>query len=112
MRYRAAGGNDAAVFLGGGILVLAAWLSATTAGYLMGALIADPRTIALDLVLPIFFSAMLIPLWRGRRRAIAWGIAGAVALATEHLVSGWWFVITGALAGSIAEGFAEDAADA
>jgi predicted branched-subunit amino acid permease len=111
MRYRAEGGNDAGVFLGGALLVWVGWLSATMVGYLAGALVADPRAIALDLVLPIFFSAMLIPLWRGRRRAIAWGIAGAVALATEHLVSGWWFVITGALAGSIAEGF-EEADDA
>lgn len=108
MRYRAEGGNDAGVFLGGALVVWAAWLTSTTAGWLMGALVADPRAIALDLVLPIFFSAMLVPLWRGRRRALAWGIAGAVALATQHLVSGWWFVITGALAGSIAEGFAED----
>jgi len=53
-----------------------------------------------------------VPLWGGRRRAIAWGIAAAVALATEHLVSGWWFVITGALAGAVAEAFVEDAADA
>jgi predicted branched-subunit amino acid permease len=112
MRYRAEGGNDAGVFLGGALAVWVAWLSATMVGYLAGALVADPRRIALDLVLPIFFSAMLVPLWHGRRRAIAWGIAGAVALATEHLVAGWWFVITGALAGSIAEGFAEDAADA
>jgi predicted branched-subunit amino acid permease len=112
MRYRAEGGNDAGVFLGGALAVWVAWLFATMVGYLAGALVADPRAIALDLVLPIFFSAMLVPLWRGRRRAIAWGIAGAVALATEHLVSGWWFVITGALAGSIAEGFVEDAADA
>jgi predicted branched-subunit amino acid permease len=112
MRYRAEGGNDAAVFLGGGILVWAAWIAATTSGYLMGSLVADPRAIALDLVMPIFFSTMLVPLWRGRRRAVAWGIAGAVALATGYLVSGWWFVITGALAGSIAEGFVEDAADA
>jgi branched chain amino acid efflux pump len=111
MRYRAEGGNDAAVFLGGALAVWVAWIGSTTAGYLMGALVADPRKIALDLVMPIFFSAMLVPLWRGGRRAVAWGIAGAVALATEHLVPGWWFVITGALAGSVAEGFAEDAAD-
>jgi predicted branched-subunit amino acid permease len=110
MRYRAEGGNDAAVFLGGGMLVWAAWLSATTSGWLMGALVADPRRIALDLVMPIFFSTMLVPLWRGRPRAFAWGIAGGVALATEYLVPGWWFVITGALAGSIAEGFAPDRA--
>ena len=107
MRYRAEGGNDAAFFLGGALAVWVAWMSATMAGYLMGALVADPRAIALDLVLPIFFAAMVVPLWGGRRRAVAWGIAGAVALATEHLVSGWWFVITGALAGSIAEGFAD-----
>jgi predicted branched-subunit amino acid permease len=108
MRYRAEGGNDAAVFLGGSLLIWATWLSATTAGYLVGALVSDPRRIGLDLVMPIFFAAMLIPLWRGRRRAFAWGVAGAVALATEHLVSGWWFVVTGALAGSLAEGFADD----
>lgn len=112
MRYRAEGGRDAAVFLGGGLFVWAAWMAATTAGWQLGALVTDPRRIALDLVLPIFFSTMLIPLWGGRRRAVAWGIAGAVALATESLVPGWWFVIAGALAGSIAEGFAGEAADA
>ena len=112
MRYRAEGGNDAGVFLGGALVVWVGWMSATLVGYLAGALVADPRAIALDLVLPIFFAAMLVPLWGGRRRAIAWGIAGAVALATEHLVSGWWFVITGALAGAVAEGFVADADDA
>jgi predicted branched-subunit amino acid permease len=108
MRYRAEGGNDAAVFLGASLLVWAAWMAATTAGYLMGALVSDPRRIGLDLVMPIFFAAMLVPLWRGGRRVFAWGVAGAVALATEHLVSGWWFVVTGAIAGSLAVGFADE----
>jgi predicted branched-subunit amino acid permease len=112
MRYRAKGGNDAGVFLGGALVVWVAWLAATAAGYLAGALVADPRKIALDLVLPIFFAAMLVPLWRGGRRAVAWGIAGAAALATEHLVSGWWFVMAGALAGSLAEALLEEARDA
>jgi predicted branched-subunit amino acid permease len=112
MRYRGEGGNDAAAFLGGALVVLVAWISATMGGYLAGALVTDPRRIALDLVLPIFFAAMVVPLWRGRRRAIAWGIAGMVALATEYLVSGWWFVITGAIAGSLFEGFVEEEADA
>ena len=111
MRYRAKGGNDAGVFLGGALVVWVAWLTATTVGYMAGALIADPRRIALDLVLPIFFAAMLVPLWNGHRRAVAWGIAGAVALATERLVPGWWFVIVGALAGSLAEAFLEEARD-
>ncbi len=112
MRYRAEGGNDAAAFVGGAIVVLVAWIAATVVGFELGALAADPRKLALDLVLPIFFAAMVVPLWRGRRRAIAWGIAGAVALATQYLVGGWWFIIAGAIAGSIAEGFAAEAGDA
>jgi predicted branched-subunit amino acid permease len=55
--------------------------------------------------------------WRSRcgaagRRTVAWIVAGVVALATEHVVSGWWFVIAGALAGAIIEAFRGDRADA
>jgi predicted branched-subunit amino acid permease len=111
MRYRADGGNDAGVFLGGALAVLAAWIGASTAGYLMGALVSDPRAIALDLVMPIFFCAMVVPFWRRGRRTMAWIVAGAVALATERLVPGWWFVIAGGLAGALTEAFG-NAADA
>jgi predicted branched-subunit amino acid permease len=114
MRYRAEGGNDAGVFLGGGVVIFALWLAATSAGYLLGALISDPRAVGLDLVMPIFFAAMLIPLWqnapRRAKRAVGWIVAGVVALAFERLFHGWWFIIAGAVAGAIAEGFAEDAA--
>jgi len=109
MHYRAKGGNDAAVFVGAAAVVLIAWIAATMVGYAAGGFVADPRKYALDLVLPIFFAAMLVPLLRGRRRAIAWGVAGAVALATQYLVPGWWFIIVGAIAGSVAEGFAGEA---
>ena len=109
MRYRAEGGNDAAVFLGGALAVLVAWLGAATAGYLMGALVTNPRAIALDLVMPIFFCAMAVPFWRRGRRTVAWVVAGAVALATERILPGWWFVIAGGLAGALVEGFAGDA---
>ncbi len=109
MRYRAVGGNDAAVLLGGSLLFFASWNAAATAGYLLGTQIANPRAIGLDLVMPIFFAVMLIPLWQGRRRGIAWLIAGAVALLVERFVAGWWFIIAGALAGAFAEGLSDDA---
>jgi predicted branched-subunit amino acid permease len=112
MRYRVQGGNDAAVFLGGALAVLVAWIGASTAGYFVGALVADPRAIALDLVMPVFFCAMAVPLWRRGHRTVAWIVAGVVALATEHVVSGWWFVIAGALAGAIVEAFVGGRADA
>jgi predicted branched-subunit amino acid permease len=83
-------------------------MAATTAGYLLGALVPDPRAVALDLVMPIFFAAMLVPLWRGATRAIPWVVAGAVALAAYYLVGGWWYVIAGALAGSVVGGFVDE----
>ncbi len=86
-----------------------AWMGAITAGYLAGALIADPRRYGIDLVMPIFFAAMLIPLWRGARRSIAWVVAGAVALIVQQLIGGWWFIVAGAIAGSVAGGFVDDA---
>lgn len=108
MRYRAQGGNDAAIVLGGGLFIWALWLIFTSCGYLLGALVSDPRKIGLDLVMPIFFAAMLIPLWRGRRRAIGWLVAGGVALAVEHVMHGWWFIVAGALAGALVEGFSDE----
>jgi predicted branched-subunit amino acid permease len=108
MRYRADGGADAGIILGGGLFFYFFWAVATSAGYLAGTFVPDPRAIALDLVMPIFFAAMLVPLWRGARRAIAWAIAGIVALFFHYFVDGWWYVIAGSLAGVLAAGFIDD----
>jgi predicted branched-subunit amino acid permease len=59
-------------------------------------------------VLVIFFAAMLVPLWRGARRAIGWVIGGAVALVASYIVPGWWFIVVGALTGSIVGAFSDD----
>ena len=108
MRYRAQGGSDASVFVGSGLIMWVLWVASTVLGYWLGVLVADPRRFGFDLILPIFFAAMLVPLWRGARRAAAWAIAGAVALVTAWLVPGWWFIVVGALAGSIAAGFIDE----
>lgn len=112
MRYRAEGGNDAAMYLANGVVLFVVWMVATTAGYLLGALVADPRLFGIDLVMPIFFAIMLIPLWRGGRsklrRGIGWLVAGCVAFAFQRLVPGWWFIIAGGISGALAEGFADE----
>lgn len=102
MRYHAEGGRDLGVLSGAGIVIWVAWVAATLPGYLAGALVPDTRVLALDLVMPIFFSAMLVPLWRGfRAAALPWGIAALVALATQALVPGYAFIVVGALAGAV-----------
>jgi predicted branched-subunit amino acid permease len=108
MRYRSNGGLDAGVFLGSSVLLAIAWISATSLGHIGGALIADPRRYGIDLVMPIFFAAMLVPLWRGARPAVAWVVAGAVAVTVQQLAGGWWFIVAGALAGSVVGGYLDD----
>ena len=94
---------------------------ATLAAYLIGSLsfavivsramgLADPRRYGIDLVMPIFFAAMIVPLWRGSRGLVPWVVAGCVALLTAKLVDGYAFIITGSLAGAVTGAFRDDAA--
>ncbi|WP_439496987.1 AzlC family ABC transporter permease [Bosea sp. (in: a-proteobacteria)] len=109
-RYHAEGGRDLGVLVGAGFVLWLVWIVATVPGYLLGALVADPRQYGIDLVMPIFFAAMIVPLWRGRRAALPWIIAGIVALVTAKLVDGYAFIIVGALSGAVAGAFIDDAA--
>jgi branched chain amino acid efflux pump len=108
VRYRAEGGSDASVLLGAGLVLWLLWVPTSALGYLLGALITEPARFGLDLIMPIFFVAMLVPLWRGPRRAIPWAVAGAVALLVQFLVPGFWFIIAGALAGAVCGGFIDE----
>lgn len=101
-RYHAEGGRDVSVYFGAAGAIMTAWLAATWAGYVLGGLIVDPDRYGLDLVMPVFFAAMLVPLWTGKRRAYGWAVAGVVAVAVQHLIGGWWFIIAGSLAGAFA----------
>ena len=108
MRYRADGGSDASVLLGSGFTLWLPWVASSALGFLLGALIAEPARYGIDLIMPIFFVAMLVPLWRGPRRAIPWAVAGLVALLVQYLVPGFWFIIAGALAGAVSGGFIDE----
>jgi predicted branched-subunit amino acid permease len=108
-RYHAEGGRDLAVLFGAGIVIWVSWVAATVPGYLVGALVPDMRLLALDLVMPIFFSAMLVPLWRGfRTTALPCGVAALVALVTQAFVPGYAFIVVGALAGALTGALAHE----
>ena len=110
MRYRAQGGDDAAFFAGSGLMIWLVWVLAAAPGYWIGSSIGDPHRFGLDLVMPLFFSAMLVSLWRGARPAYAWLVGAGVAVAGDHWLGGWWYVLFGALAGSVTAGFVDDRA--
>lgn len=101
-RYREEGGRDLGILFGAGMMSWIAWVGTTIPGYLAGSLVAEPRRYALDLVMPVFFAAMAVPLWRGfLASALPWGAAGLVALAVQALVPGYTFIVAGALAGAL-----------
>ncbi len=100
-RYHADGGRDLGVLIGAGFALWVLWVAFTIPGHMAGALVSDPKRLALDLVMPIFFAALLVPLWRGRRAAVPWVVAGAVALAASKLLPGHLFIIAGAIAGML-----------
>lgn len=108
MRYRADGGRDVAVYFGAAVAVMTGWLASTGVGYFAGGFISNPARYGFDLVMPAFFAAMLVPLWAGPRRAGGWIIGGVVAVAVEHLVAGWWFIVAGAIAGAVAGGYLDE----
>jgi 4-azaleucine resistance transporter AzlC len=107
-RYYRAGGRDPAFVLGSCAVTWLTWVSSTAPGYLLGASLGDPHRFGLDLVMPAFFVAMMVSLWQGPRRAIAWVVGSVVAIATAQLFGGFWYVVAGALAGSITGGFIDD----
>jgi predicted branched-subunit amino acid permease len=100
-RYHEGGGRDVGVLIGSGLTLWVLWVAVTVPGYLAGALVADPKRYALDLVMPVFFAIMLVPMWKGARPALPWVVAGLVALAVARLVPGYAFIMAGALAGAL-----------
>ncbi|NIX78094.1 AzlC family ABC transporter permease [Microvirga terricola] len=101
-RYHSDGGRDVGILLGSGLTLWAVWFVATFIGFFAGALVPEPTRFGLDLVMPIFFGAMLVPLWKGPRPALPWLVAGAVSLVFHALVPGYLFILAGALAGVVA----------
>ncbi|MET0221388.1 MAG: AzlC family ABC transporter permease [Tardiphaga sp.] len=110
MRYREHGGADATFYIAGGVVLYLVWLVSSIPGYLLAEQLTDPRKYGVDLVMPAFYAAMLVPAWKGARRAIPWAVSGAVALIVHWLLPGWWFIIAGALSGAVTAGLMDDPA--
>lgn len=107
LRYQRNGGNDPGFVIGSAATCWVIWVISTAPGYWLGSAV-DPYRFGLDMVMPAFFTAMLVSLWQGPRRSIGWIVAGVVAVAADVVLGGFWYVILGALAGSIAGGLADE----
>lgn len=107
LRYQRNGGDDPGFVFGSAAMCWIVWVVSTGAGFWLGST-ADPHRFGLDMVISAFFTAMLVTLWRGPRKSVGWAVGGAVAVAAELAFGGFWYVVLGGLAGSIAGGLADE----
>lgn len=90
-----------AFLLGAELSLFATWNLATLGGALVGTAIPDPAELGLDLVFPLAFLALLVPLVRTRVELLVAVVSGAVAyVLAEGLPGGLPILVTG-IAGSL-----------
>ena len=94
------GSKRGAFLLGSGLVLWLLWVAATVLGVTAGDLLGAPEQYGLDYVLTALFLTLAVGLWEGRESIRPWLAAAAVALLTNHVLPGEWYVIIGALAGA------------
>ena len=107
IRYQREGGTDPGFVIGSAAACWVVWSVSTPAGYWLGSA-ADPYRFGLDMVIPAFFTAMLVSLWQGARKSIGWAVGGIVAIVAELTIGGFWYVALGGLAGAVAGGLIDE----
>lgn len=96
-----------ALLWGTNLSLYLSWQSSTIAGLLLGGVMPDATTLGLSLVFPLSFLVLLLPYLRSKPAWTAAVVAGAAALAARLLIPGSWYLVIGALAGSIAGALTE-----
>lgn len=93
-------GNPAYQF-GANMSMYTIWPLSTIAGILLGSLIPDPAAYGLDLVFPLTFIGLLVPLLRERVSVAVALLAGLLTLVGAFVLPGSWYIL---LAGIVASG--------
>lgn len=107
------GGLSVPAYLGLGLVLWLAWVGATAVGATFGQLITDPHAFALDMLMPIYFLALVMG-FRGRPNwRLTVGVSAAVSALVYHApalgltaLGPPWHVTIGGLAGVLAAALA------
>ena len=95
------GGRDAAFLLGAGLTLYGFWVSSSVLGRAAGDLSPLVERWGLEFLTTAFFVALLAAFWRGRGDALPWLVAGGAAAAAKAALPGTWYIVLGAVAGSL-----------
>ena len=87
--------------LGGGVCLFTVWSFGTLCGHRLGALVRNPEAMALDFAFTAVFTALAVSLWRGKSDLLPWAGAAILAIASEKLLPGKWYIVMGGVGGAL-----------
>lgn len=95
------GTGSAAFMAGANIALYIIWQASTVAGVLLGAILPDPAASGLDLVFPLTFVGLLVPLLRDRASRAVAAVAALLTVAGALLLPGSWYILLAGLGASL-----------
>jgi len=112
LREHADGRSDAAFLLGSGTVLWFVWVGSTAIGHVFGQALGDPRIFGIDFMLAAFFTTMAVAFFRRAGGVVPLVVGMIAAIVIERTIPGPWYILGGALAGSLAGAlrYKEDAA--
>jgi len=87
--------------LGGGLCVQMAWCAGTLIGHQLGTAIGNPEQFGLDFAFVAVFTALVFSFWRGKQDLLPWLVTALLAIVTERLIPGRWYILTGGIGGAL-----------
>lgn len=95
-------GTGSPAFMAGANLSLyCVWQLSTVAGVLLGQAIPDPATYGLDLVFPLTFVGLLVPLLRDRASRPVAALAALLTVGGALLLPGSWYILLAGVGASL-----------
>ncbi|THB73526.1 MAG: branched-chain amino acid ABC transporter permease [Desulfobulbaceae bacterium] len=91
--------------LGGGLCVQTAWCGGTMIGHRLGAIIQNPEQYGLDFAFVAVFTALVFSFWEGKKDILPWLVAAIVALISESMLPGKWYIVCGGISGALIAAF-------
>ena len=86
---------------GGGVCVLLNWTVGTLAGYFMGGAFFTSQSFILDFIVTAVFLSLAVSLYENKSDILPLIIAAFAAWISEKYIPGKWYIIIGALFGSL-----------
>jgi 4-azaleucine resistance transporter AzlC len=98
------GEEDGSFLLGAGLAVFIGWVGGTFIGRTLGTALKHPSRFGLDFAITAVFLALLVGLWKGKSDVLPWAAAAAASVVGFHVLPGKWYILLGALVGTLAGG--------